>query len=188
MVDQRSITITLNAGDPYRFSASGSFVYLNSATYAISVAFDGGAYIPLASGAKIGEVYEAYFTLLSTTTQEVTIVYGDGEYDPGTAAVIGSVTVVQEISDVLTDVTEVSVPATTTSQIMAANADRKEAIIQVASTEGSLVRIGTSGVGAANGLLCEQGVSMVLATSAAIYAYNPSGSAVVVNACELEKA
>ena len=72
------------------------------------------------------------------------------------------------------DVSCLSVVATLLS---AANADRKEVIVANLSSNTQTMRIGDNGAGAANGYPLAPGASVVLATSAAVYAYNPGGAA-----------
>jgi len=60
--------------------------------------------------------------------------------------------------------------------VLAADADRKEAIIQSLPSNTQNVRIGDGDTGAARGLILKPGDSIVLTVTAAVYAYTAAGA------------
>lgn len=185
---QRDFTLQLTAGVPVRVIGSGDFIAGVSVTTAITVSRDGGAFSSLSENASIKGDYER-FELLSGVTQTVTIKYGRGDYETPNSVIVGSVTAVQEISDVANDVTAVSALATATTVLVGANSSRKAVVFSRLTTDpGDPVYIGSASVGAGQGIPLEAGGVLSLGTTAAISAYNASGSAVTVYALELDKA
>lgn len=85
----------------------------------------------------------------------------------------------------LSDVADVSLAAGATTQILAANSSRKEAILRNLSGNTQTFRIGTVNAGAARGIPLGPGESMTLATQAAIYGYNPGAGAELVAVAEI---
>ena len=82
---------------------------------------------------------------------------------------------------------DVWVAATTAAQIRAATANRQKIIVTALDTNSREVRIGDSGVGAANGILLFPGQTETLETSAAVHCYNPHSAAQVVALAEIVK-
>ena len=72
---------------------------------------------------------------------------------------------------------DVSIAATTTDPVLAANTSRVEAIITNLAVNAQTMRIGDSNAGAARGIELAPGQTIVLTTTAAISAYNPGASA-----------
>jgi hypothetical protein len=70
-------------------------------------------------------------------------------------------------------VADVALAAAATTLILAANADRKEAIISNLLANASTMRIGDAGAAAANGIPLAPGETIVLTTSGEIRGFNP---------------
>lgn len=70
------------------------------------------------------------------------------------------------------------------ASILAANAQRREAIITSLSSNGADVRIGDSNVGAARGSVLEPGGSMVVATTAEVFAYSAAAATLAITYTE----
>lgn len=79
---------------------------------------------------------------------------------------------------------DVSVSATATTQVLAANTSRKEAFISNRAANGTVVRVGDSGSGAADGIELASGGTLILSTTAAIYVFNPTGAAITIGVGE----
>jgi hypothetical protein len=79
---------------------------------------------------------------------------------------------------------DVSCAATSTTLVLAANSSRQDAIISNLVAGGAIVRCGDSSVGASRGIEIPVGGSVVLTTTAAIYVYNPSASAIYIGRSE----
>lgn len=78
---------------------------------------------------------------------------------------------------------DATVAATSSSQVLAADTDRAEAILKNLDGSNS-VRVGDSNVGAARGHELGPGDSIVLTTSDAVHVHNPNGAAVDVSLVE----
>lgn len=98
----------------------------------------------------------------------------------------GTIPTSEQAATMIDSLPDVSLPATTTTQIIAANSAAKERIITNLPTNAREIRIGDSGAGAANGIYLGIGQSIVLECSAALYAYNPHSSAQTVSVTELD--
>lgn len=79
---------------------------------------------------------------------------------------------------------DVTVAATTTTQLLGANANRKEAWVSNNSTS-AIARIGDSSTGAARGFALQPGAVAIIDSKAAIYAYNPSGAGITFGLMEV---
>lgn len=79
-----------------------------------------------------------------------------------------------------------SIAATTTVLVLAANTDRKEAIITNLADNGAKIRVGDSNTGASRGVELSPGQSITLETTAAIYVYNAGAASQSVALLEVE--
>lgn len=96
--------------------------------------------------------------------------------------ILGTVTVDQAKNSVFETAADVTVTAAAAAaEILAANTDRVSAIITSVSTNTQEVRIGDGDTGAARGVQLNPGESLEIETTAAIYAYTPAGSDVVLS-------
>lgn len=77
---------------------------------------------------------------------------------------------------------DVAVPATSSAQVLAADANRLSALIINPPTNTETVRVGISGVAAASGIPLAPGESVELALTAAIFVYNPGAAPQTVSA------
>lgn len=82
-------------------------------------------------------------------------------------------------------VADVSITATSTVLVAAAASTRHELLITNLAANTQTMRIGDSGAGATNGIPLAPGQTLILSTSAAIYAYNPGASAETLAVMEL---
>lgn len=84
---------------------------------------------------------------------------------------------------VVDTVSDVSVNATSSGQVLAANADRFRAFIN--NLSGNTVRVGDSNVGATRGLPLEPGETVDFEGTEAIHVYNPGGVAADIAVMEV---
>lgn len=110
-------------------------------------------------------------------------IYDDRLNVSGTITVQGSVSIVTGTT--FTDAANVSVLTTATTQILAANANRKTAIISNLAANATVIKVGTSSAGASRGIEVPIGGTAVLDTTAAIYVYNPSAGTINIGNAEI---
>lgn len=120
-----------------------------------------------------------------TDPMTVTVAIANGHISDDRLNVSGTVTVAGAVSvssitppAALTTAADVAIAATTTTQVLAVNASRKEAIISNLSANSTAVRVGDASTGAARGVEIPAGGSATLSTQAAVYVYNPSASGI----------
>lgn len=189
---QRGMTplrATLAAGVPRSWDIKGDWFQVYSAPVAdLVVRFDDGEPIQVEQGIGFRRYYERV-TLESATGQAVIVYAGFGSATDGRASVTG-LTLNTQISpgNTLSDGGDVSCTASAATQLLAADATRLYALISNASANTIIVRVGTSAVAAGTGTPLEPGMVLPLATTAAIYAYNPHAStAVTINAAAVRQ-
>lgn len=187
MSNQRSVTLVLQANEPEYIRVSGDFVHVRDASAAVSVGMDGATPVSYVQGETVQSSYER-LEFLSATTQTVTFIVGPGEFRGNAVTATISAAVDVQLSDTAVSTTAVSVPATSSAQILASNVDRKEARVSLLSTAANEVYVGGSGIGAGEGGPIEPGVTDYISTTAALHAYNPGASPVTVYVMELEVA
>lgn len=93
---------------------------------------------------------------------------------------VGTVNVNFEAPANLTTITDVFVPAGGSAALLAADPIRREALITNIAANATVVRVGDVDVAADRGNEVGEGGTIVLTTSDAIYAYNPSGAGVYI--------
>lgn len=140
----------------------------NSAEFTIT--FDDSNRIEKATAGTSGLFGDSYsrVRLRSTTTQVVTVVLGWGEFRDARASVNATINTTIEPSDTIDDPLDVSVGVTAT-QIAAADANRKELVVNVPSTATQGIRVGGATVARGAGLLVEPGTTLTLSAECAIY-------------------
>ena len=85
--------------------------------------------------------------------------------------------VVQSKAGTFDSIADVSIAATSTDEVLAADSTRREAIITNLSGNVETLRVGDSGAGATNGTPLSPGSTLILATTAVIHAHNPGAAA-----------
>lgn len=146
---------------------------------------------------------EIYITNDAQANQWVRVIVSEGDYDVDNPAQniideIAAPVTVQEILDpvdvtgseidvskstVLNTVADVAILTTATTQVLAANAARRTAIISNLVANGTVVRVGDASVGAARGAEIPVGGSAVMESTEAIFVYNPSGGTINIGIC-----
>lgn len=166
--------VTLTAGIEKSFDVDGDFFHVLTAPVAdLNVRFDDGAPTPVFEGVGM-RAYFKRFTLISATGQAVIVYAGFGHVTDGRASANVNVTASVEPGNTIDDGGDVACGANAATQLLAADADRLYATISNPSSNSITLRIGTSGVDGTKGTPLEPGMSLPIATTAAIYAFNPS--------------
>lgn len=92
----------------------------------------------------------------------------------------GTITTTQSSGATIDSVADVSLAATATTLISAADANRRELMIANLASNTQTLRIGDSGCGAANGIPLAPGERITIVNQAAVYGYNPGAGAQLV--------
>jgi len=180
------IKITLAAGVSQEFGLSGDYFHvLTAPVNDLYASFDDGVGVPVFQGVGFRRYYESV-RLSSATGQTITVLVGFGSVQDGRSTANVNVTANITPGATLSDGGDVACGATATTQLLAADVNRLYANITNPSTNTVTVRVGTATVGAANGTPLEPGQTLPMATTAAIYAYNPSAGAVTISAASVK--
>jgi hypothetical protein len=167
-----SIQLTLGAGVPQRFGISGDYFHVLTAPVDdLQVRFDDGKADPVYEG--VGwRVYYGSVELSSATGQTVVVLVGFGSVFDGRASANVNVTANVAPGNTVDDGGDVSCPTGGPTQLATADTDRLYIRVANPSSNVNTFRIGTSGVDGTSGDLLEPGMSLPIATTAAVYAYN----------------
>lgn len=174
---QRGMTplvLTLAAGVPRAFDIAGDWYHVQVAPVADLVTrFDDGEPVLLEQGMGVRRYYQRV-ELESATGQTVRVLVGFGSVVDGRASVTG-LTLNTQIApgNTVDNGGDVEVASETAEELLAADATRLYALVKNPSTNAITVRIGNATVDATSGVPLEPGETLPLATTAAIYAYNP---------------
>ncbi len=136
------------------------------------VRFDDGAPVNLYEGVGL-RIYGSKFTLESATGQTVVVLAGFGHVFDGRATANVNVSATVAAGNTFDNGGDVSCIHAARTQLLAQDALRTYALVKNASANTIIVRIGTVTVGATNGQPVEPGETLPLATTAALYAWNP---------------
>ena len=176
---------TFTGGDTVKFP-SGKYFRLITTSSAVNMTFYGSSGEVLAvienlqaglaiDAADFGVVGFGSVDITSASAQTVVAVISNMpvQYDRLT----GSIAVTTTPPATLDSLADDSVATVATELIAAADTDRHELIISNLAANTATFRIGDSGAGAANGVPLAPGETLILGTSAAVYAYNPAAGA-----------
>lgn len=175
-----TIQRTLADGEEALINRSGTRIVVVEATAAFKISVDGEPFVEIEKSFTIEVVDGEQFQRVrirneSGSANIVKLQIGFAGVRDGRLGVSGGIEIGPHGTyDSLADV---SLAASTTTQILAADTARKEAIISNLSTNTKTFRIGDSGAGAANGIPLAPGASIVLTTSAEIQGHNPTAGA-----------
>jgi hypothetical protein len=182
--------VTIPAGSEIPFNFTGDFVALIAQTGSSDIKLGIGDNPPqdfekgLSYKMPPGTFYDLFrIKNGGGTDATITIAYGFGEFSDGRLVVTGGVAISSPTAFV--SAADQSVPSGAATLICAANANRRQAIIQNLDGSNS-IRVGDASVTATRGTLVAAGATFVLDVSAALYAYQASGGAVSVAVQELE--
>lgn len=182
--------VTIPAGSEIPFNFTGDFVAMIAQTGSTDVRLGIGDNPPQAfeKGLSYKTPPGTFFELFRIrndggTAATVTIAYGFGEFSDGRLVVTGGVAISSPTAFVTA--ADQSVPSGVATLICAANANRRQAIIQNFAASAA-IRVGDASVTATRGARIDAGGSFVVDVTAALYAYQASGAAVDVAVQELE--
>lgn len=127
-------------------------------------------------------------TLRNETASDVSVIlaFGKGAIQDSRLTLGGEIATSENMPDTLTTGAAVSALDAAATLLAAANANRRE-IILVNDGAGKLYIGGASGAAAGEGLPLPGGATLVLSTSAAVYARNDTGAAISVAVAEIER-
>lgn len=166
------------AGESRR-DISGNFFHIIDAPTDVEIEFNrNGRKLARATGMGGSALYDSV-TIHSTVAQTVTVALGFGTSFDSRSTVNANVTATIQEGNTRTSTPDVSLPASATNQVLAADLTRLTAIIENLSTTVTL-RIGGVATGAASGNTLSPGEKIVLDGTAAILAHNPDAGAVSV--------
>lgn len=177
----RDYQFTVPAGSEGGITARGSFVRIKEASGPVrlrAVDAKGETVADLEVSAGVRFQLPVMFVQLRIENQgsaQVTVVLTAGDGSADDSSVTGSLSI--DKSQIITTAADVSVAATATAIIAAANTLRREILITNLSSNTAAFRIGDSNAGAARGAEVLPGSTITLTTAAAVYAYNPSAGA-----------
>jgi hypothetical protein len=194
----RKSTNVIASGATLRITRRGDFFHVISADEAFTVGFDGAGLSPFFAGLEYevrnGEFF-ASVEIENVSADPLTITFGIGAggVRDGRLTVSGLLSVADTDGlsfsdllppDTLTTGDPVSATDAANTQLAAANAARRE-IMMVNVHASSTIYIGGTGATAGQGIPVLAGQSLTLTTSAAIFARNDSGGAVLVAVAEM---
>lgn len=137
--------------------------------------------IPIRQGFFIrGVPYsQIYITHAAQAGETITLLYAVEE-DPSQISIMNPSLFTQEVdltkATVLDTVADVTLAAAATTQILAANADRRAAFISNLVGNANTMRIGDNNAGATRGIPLAPGETIIVSSTEAIYGYNPGGA------------
>lgn len=173
---------TISAGGTTRVEIDGDYFHVFKAPVNdLLVAFDDGEPVPVEQGIGFRRYYKS-FVLSSATGQTVQVYGGFGSVGDGRSTANVNTTVNISPGANIDNGGDVSCAAGAATQLLAADINRLYALIQNSSANSVTLRIGSATVGVANGIPLEPGSTLPYATTAAVFAWNPSGGAVTLSA------
>jgi len=155
--------------------------HLVTAASDVTVRVDDGA--PRARAQGLGEFGLPPFeviTLESASAQDIVIAVGAGGFSDSRATFTGTIGTTTVIPNAFVGAAAVTIPATTSGLLLAADAARHSIRLSIQETEAGGVFIGDNLVSPTTGGWMAVGSVEYIDTSAAIYAYNPNGASVTI--------
>ena len=178
----RTYTLSLTAGVEYPLGVDGEMYAVVSSSGEFSITFDESNRITKAVAGTGGRFRSPYksVSLLSTTTQVVTLVMGFGEYTDSRSSVNATINTTIAPSDTGDNPSDITVGVAATL-LAPALGTQKEIMIHVPSSAANSIRIGTATVAANAGLEIEAGSTVTLSVEYALYAIRAGASDVDVS-------
>lgn len=175
-------TLSLNAGQELPVYESGSFFRFLAGDHPITARFEGGAEgqtreIELDPGIGV-RVPSGWESLLIKSEQAQTITYLVWEAEVFDNRRTGQVVTLTKAGALNTPADQ-TVTGGNSAEVLAANPERREAVLISDPTNTDPIRVGGSGVGLAAGLRLDPGQSVTLETAAAVHVYAVTNSATV---------
>lgn len=184
-------TITLSNGEIYTVNTGGNFVRIKEADQSFTLRFDDGSEMTVSQNIIIKLQPDDQFKKLevindSGASLTVQLEIGFGDVQSNTVTVGGTLAAEIQAHDTLVSAADDSIAANTTEQVLAANTDRKEALISNLASNTDPIRIDDSNTDATQGIEVLPGSTVTLQTKSAIFVHNTKGSAQSVGILEIE--
>lgn len=184
----RSYTLSLTANQEFNLDVEGNMYAVISSTGSFTITLDESNRLVQQTSGMGGEFQDAYerVTLLSTTTQTVTVIFGFGKFLDARASVNATLNTTVAPSDTLDNDNDITVGSTATL-LKAADSDAKEILIHVPSTSSNSIRVGNASVSSTSGIEIEPGSTLALSIEAAIYGIRDGSNDVTVSTLKLTR-
>jgi len=181
-------TFTLAAGVERTWEVDFDYFHvLKAPVNDLNVRFDDSAPVGLYEGVGL-RIYGSRFTLVSATGQTVTVLVGFGHVFDGRSSANVNVTANIAPGNTFDDGADVSCVHAARTQLLAQDTTRLYALISNASANTIIVRVGNVTVAAGTGTPLETGQTLPVATTAALYAWNPDPPVdVTINAASVRQ-
>lgn len=188
--------LTVKANDTLRFNYNFDYYRIvtmnDSEKDSILIRFGDSANESKCVGAGLGfqlpyVTDRIYFRNTSGADITFTVILAIGKVDDNRVVFATGTSIPTSVvsGSVLDSQPDVSCAAGATTLVLAANTNRKRAVIGNLPTNSATLRVGDSGAGASNGQFMIPGAVYTPDTAAAIYVYNPAGSAQSVTVTEI---
>jgi hypothetical protein len=184
----RTYTVALTADQEFPLAVAGNMYAVISNTGVFTITLDDSNKLgsqTAGMGGKFEEPYERV-TLLSTTTQSVTVIFGYGSFVDARASINATINTTVSPSNTYDNSTDVTVGVAATL-IRAADANAKEILIHVPSSASNSIRIGSAAVSATSGLEIEPGMTVAVSNEGALYGIRDGASDVTISAIKLTR-
>lgn len=166
------IRVTLVANVPQRFGVEGDWIACTTAAATdLTARFDQSEKVPLPQGLGFRRYYREV-ELESATGGAFVVLAGFGSVADARASVAANLTVNTAPGNTVPVGGDIACVAGVATLLSALDATRLTITVTNPSSNTGNVRVGPAGVGAANGFLVEPGVSVSVATTAAMYCYS----------------
>lgn len=186
----KTIQETFAVGVPKTFMLSGHGFVLISTTAGVDVEFLGayGRGLEKAENMRSFRVKheERFNGVKITSAANQTVKFAITEYEADVFAIEGDIQASIIPGSIFTGITDVTLTASTPTQIIASNTDRKKVIINSINSNVNIIRVGDSGVSASKGFELYPGETREIETTAAIYGYT-SGATQKITISEIKK-
>ncbi|PPE71808.1 hypothetical protein C3942_21675 [Solimonas fluminis] len=177
--------VSLKAGVEHPLQVDGDYFLVVKAASAVQIQFDDGTWLTRFQGDGMGVNTYRRVRLLSDADQDVIIALGytGGARTPtvGRSVVSGPINVAVDNPTQRPSADDVVIAAGATVQVLAADADRLSALVQLDELAPGLVRVGDSSVSGSRGTKVQPDDAAVCNGSAAVWVHNPNGVAVTVS-------
>lgn len=178
----RTYTISLTANVEYPLTIGGNMYAVIDNTGDFNITFDESNRLVNQTSGMGGEFNDTYerITLLSTTTQSVTIIFGFGKFNDARATVSATINTTVAPSNTLDNTSDITV-SSVAILLKAADTDTKEVHIHVPSDALNSIRIGSASVTATSGIEVEPGETRIFNCEAALYGIRDGSNDVSVS-------
>lgn len=185
----RDYPLNFAGGETQELDVDGNFFRITEASGAVWISLDSGQFVKREVGQSQRTLY-GQIRVKSEIAQSVRIAAGTGDLTDNRQEVDVTVNTGLDPGNSLVQGGDVTVLPGVSALVAAGNANRKGIIIQssYANDPAIVARIGGATVAAGNGIELAAGVGLPeIETTAAVYCYNPGGTAIKVCYVENEK-